>query len=115
SANNSATATTTVNAPAASADLSITKGDVPDPVTAGQQLTYTLTVHNGGPDAAAGVSVSDVLPAGAAFVSATPSQGTCSGTSTVSCALGGLANGGSATVSIVVTASGTSLSNTATV
>ena len=72
-ANNSATATTTVNQPATHADLSITKGDAPDPVTAGQQLTYTLTVANGGPDAAAAVAVSDPLPAGVSFVSATPS------------------------------------------
>src|SRR5439155_1397305 len=30
----------------AEADLSITKSDSPDPVLAGNQLTYTLTVHN---------------------------------------------------------------------
>ena len=86
SANNSATATTTVN-PAATphADLSITKGDAPDPVAAGSSLTYTLTVPNGGPDAAAAVEVSDTLPAGVSFVSASPSVGRASGTATVSC------------------------------
>ena len=46
SANNSASAATTVN-PAA--DLSLTKSDSPDPVLQGQQLTYTLSVHNTGP------------------------------------------------------------------
>ncbi len=112
-ANNSSTTTTTVNP--RSANLSITKGDAPDPVTAGQSLTYTLTVANAGPDAAAAVTVSDPLPAGVSFVSATPSVGSCSGTSTVSCTLGTLNSGASATVTIVVTANNGPLSNTATV
>ncbi|MBI3608409.1 MAG: DUF11 domain-containing protein, partial [Nitrospirae bacterium] len=111
--NNSSTTTTTVNA---SADLSITKTDAPDPVLAGQNLTYTITVANAGPSAATGVTVTDTLPAGVTFVSATPTQGTCSGTTTVTCALGTLNNGASATVTIVVkpTAAGT-LSNSASV
>ena len=54
--NNSATSTTAVTQPVTHADLSITKSDAPDPVTAGQSLTYTLTVANGGPDAASGGS-----------------------------------------------------------
>ena len=50
--NNSASATTTVDPVA---DLSLTKTDSPDPVLSGQQLTYTLTVHNGGPASAPSV------------------------------------------------------------
>ena len=76
-ANNTATDDTTV---VTSADLSIAKTDSPDPVIAGTNLTYTLTVSNGGPSDALGVSVSDTLPAGTSFVSSSPSQGTCSGT-----------------------------------
>lgn len=99
-----------------SADLSIVKTDSPDPVLVGGSLTYTLAVSNAGPDTAAGVTVSDTLPAGTSYVSSTPSQGTCSGTTTVTCSLGSLVSGGSATVTIVVTANtvGT-LTNTASV
>ena len=101
SANNSASATTTVN-PAA--DLSLTKTDTPDPVFAGQPLTYTLTAANAGPSQATGVSVTDNLPAGVTYQSATPSQGSCSQSSgTVSCSLGTLASGNQATVQVQVT------------
>ena len=58
--NNAASATTTVDPVA---DLSLTKTDSPDPVLSGQQLTYTLAVHNDGPASAPSVSLSDALPA----------------------------------------------------
>src|SRR5262249_54282452 len=56
-----------------------------------------------GPDAAESVVVSDPLPSGVVLVSATPSAGNCSGTSTVTCAIGTLAAGANASVTIVVT------------
>src|SRR4029078_1022137 len=46
SSNNSSTATTTVDT---RADLTVTKSDAPDPVIAGEALTYTITVKNEGP------------------------------------------------------------------
>ena len=92
------------SAPAASADLTITKTDRPDPATVGERLTYTLTVTNGGPDAATGVEVVDELPSKVDFVSATASEGTCDRQGKkVTCAIGTIANGESATVSIRVT------------
>jgi uncharacterized repeat protein (TIGR01451 family) len=113
--NNSATQVTTVNA-APSADLSITKSDSPDPVNVGSSLTYTITVKNNGPSGATGVKMTDSLPETVTFVSATPSQGSCNGTTTVTCSLGSLSNGASATVTIVVTPTQAgSLSNTASV
>ncbi len=50
-ANNTDTETTTVNA---SADLRVTKSDSPDPVFAGNNVTYTITVYNDGPSDAPG-------------------------------------------------------------
>ena len=100
----------------ASADLAVTKADSPDPVGLGNQITYTITVRNDGPDAASAVEVSDTLPASVTFVSASPTQGTCSGTTTVTCSLGDLANGATATVTIVVTTTAAgSIMNQATI
>ncbi len=104
------------------ADMSITKSDAPDPVGPGQRLTYHLTVTNNGvssgPSTTSGVTVTDTLPAGVTLVSATPSTGSCSGTTTVTCALGIFPGGAGATIDIVVavspSASGT-LTNMATV
>ena len=102
-ANDVAGAATTVTVPPPpSADLAVTKTDSPDPVTAGNNITYTITVANNGPSQAENASASDTLPPGTTFVSATPSQGSCAGTATVSCALGSIASGASATVTLVV-------------
>jgi uncharacterized repeat protein (TIGR01451 family) len=89
-----------------SADLEITMSGTPDPVVAGSPLTYQLNVANSGPSDAQSVSVVDTLPAGVTLASVTPSQGSCSGTTTITCAIGPLANGASATVTIVVTLDG---------
>ena len=71
----SATPVTLLLAPAVPADLGITKTDSPDPVIAGSNLTYTITVRNAGPGvSAAGIVMSDALPAGTTFVSARPGQ-----------------------------------------
>jgi uncharacterized repeat protein (TIGR01451 family) len=55
------------------ADLSLTKTDSPDPVKTGAVLTYTLRVHNAGPDPATNTVVTDNLPGGVTFVSASAS------------------------------------------
>lgn len=97
-------------------DLAVTVSHSPDPVRVGSILTYTINVTNNGPDPATGVSVIDSLPPEVTFVSTTASQGACSGSGTISCALGNLPNGTSATVTIVVTPTVEGLlSNTASV
>ena len=68
-------------------------------------MTYTATVSNSGNGTAGSVAFQDLLPGKATLVSATPSQGSCSGNPTIVCNLGSLNAGASATVTIVVTAS----------
>ncbi|MBI4637939.1 MAG: SBBP repeat-containing protein [Candidatus Rokubacteria bacterium] len=89
-------------APAVSADLSVTLADSPDPVTVGDLLTYTATLTNLGPDDATSVTLSDVLPSAVTFFSVTASQGSCSADGTISCSLGTLAASATATVTLVV-------------
>jgi|GEM_PF-3822217 len=57
------------------ADLALVKSASPDPVAAGAELTTTLTVTNLGPDPALAVTVTDFLPEGSTFVSASPGCG----------------------------------------
>lgn len=100
--NNRAVQATVVRAP--STDLAVTQTDSADPVLAGDPLSYTVTVVNNGPDDAPAVQLSDTLPSGLSVASVTPSQGTCTRVSTsLSCPLGALANGASATVTIAGT------------
>jgi uncharacterized repeat protein (TIGR01451 family) len=85
------------------ADLALTASDSPDPVSADQVLTYSLSVRNEGPGAALGVAVTDTLPAGVAFESAASSQGDCAlSAGKVTCTLGTLDLGSEATVHIMV-------------
>ena len=102
---------------AATADLSVDKSDGPDPVTVGTELAYSVQVANAGPDSASGVELEDELPNQLDFVAAEPSQGSCERKGKkVSCALGSLASGASATVAIrVVPRRDGQIVNTATV
>ncbi len=94
--NNTSTATTTVG----TANLSIAISDLPDPVIAGNVLTYTVTVTNiNGNATATGVTLSDTLPAGTTFASASIP---CSGTSTLSCSLPDIVTGTSTAATITV-------------
>jgi uncharacterized repeat protein (TIGR01451 family) len=100
----------------AEADLSLTKSADVSSTIVGSNITYTIKASNSGPFLARSTLVSDPLPANVSFVSATASQGSCSGSSTVTCSLGTLANGASATVTIVAKAASTGIAtNTASV
>ncbi len=96
------TAAPAVAGPPGSADLSVRMTDSPDPVAVGSELTYTVTVRNGGPATATGVTATDTLPAGVDLIAASSSQGSCSGTGTVTCAIGTLARNATATATIRV-------------
>ncbi|HEU4662562.1 MAG TPA: hypothetical protein VFS55_00885 [Dokdonella sp.] len=108
--NNSAGAS--VNA-GASADIAVAKSVDDSTPNVGATITYTITASNGGPNDATGVEITDNLPAGTTFVSATPSQGTYAGGVW---SVGALANGASATLAISATVDAPgSIVNTATV
>jgi uncharacterized repeat protein (TIGR01451 family) len=113
--NNAATATSAVSV---AADLSITKSAAPPTFVAGQPATYRLTVANAGPATATGVAVTDLAPSGVTVESVSTTIGFCD--DTVTCAIGDLPPGGSATVTIIVRPSAgfahaTNVVNTATV
>ena len=112
-ANNCSTATATATASGSEADLVlVSKTAAPNPVEAGENLTYVISVRNDGPSSATNVVVSDTLGSlvgTGSLQSATPTQGSCSpstpanGTSiNLSCNLGTLLNGGTASVTVVV-------------
>jgi uncharacterized repeat protein (TIGR01451 family) len=87
----------------------------PASVTANANATYILTATNLGPNFAPQVTVNDFVPAGATFVSGTPSQGACAILgSQFQCNLGGIVVNGSATVTVVLNVI-SAITNTATV
>jgi uncharacterized repeat protein (TIGR01451 family) len=97
------TVTVTPLAPA-EADLSLTNAASPNPVTLGSPLTYTVSISNNGPSPARDVWMVDTVLGYVRFVSATASQGRCLGVGgLVACDLGTLADGATATVTVVVT------------
>lgn len=69
------------------ADLSITKSDATDPVYAGTEIVYRLIARNAGQSRASAVVVTDELPTGVTFISATViTPNTCSySTQVVTC------------------------------
>lgn len=82
-------------------DLSLTK--VVDNATPndGDNVTYTIQVTNNGPSNATGVEVTDILPVGVDFVSASPSVGSFN-SSNGKWSVGNLNNAASATLTITV-------------
>jgi uncharacterized repeat protein (TIGR01451 family) len=90
-------------------DLEVTKTHSPDPVIAGQQLTWYVTVKNNGPDPAPDVTVTDVLPKQASYLTnnLNPPNGctiaapaTATAGQTIACSVGDLDNGASITFKI---------------
>jgi uncharacterized repeat protein (TIGR01451 family) len=87
------------------ADVAVSVIADPDPAPLNTILTYTITVTNNGPLAAPGVTLTDVLPRVFELDSVTTTKGSCTLTSspddfTIVCALGSLAVGATATVTV---------------
>jgi uncharacterized protein (TIGR03437 family) len=92
------------------ADLAVTQTPERNPVMVNNNLTITLAVNNRGPSPATGVVLTDSLPSGAGFVSATASQGGCAQSGgTLTCNLDNLAVNAAVTVTLIIrpTATGT--------
>lgn len=97
------------------ADVAITK-KAPAIIDWKSTVTYTIGVTNNGPNTATAVKVTDTLPAGMTFSSASASQGSCTGGQTVTCNLGDMASGATATVTVkAVAAKVGTVTNTAKV
>jgi uncharacterized repeat protein (TIGR01451 family) len=87
-------------------DLSVTKAGSPASQTLGDgNITWTILVKNNGPDTDTGVTIADPMPAGTTFVSATTTQGTCTGGTILHCSIGTMAAGASVTITLVTTPS----------
>jgi uncharacterized repeat protein (TIGR01451 family) len=114
--NTNITATTTVAA-TGNADMSVSMTGTPSTVNQGDTLTYTISVSNNGPNQATNVTLTDALPSGVTYASVSTTAGTCSQASgTVTCLLGTMSNGGSATVTLLASAgSSATITNTASV
>ena len=84
----------------AQANLSVISTASPEPVTINTNLTYSITVSNVGPQTATSVVLTDTLPPGALFISATTGCSHSSGV--VTCTLGTMANAASSQVNIVI-------------
>src|SRR5204862_489059 len=70
--NTSASATVTPQR----ADLALVKVVDNSTPNVGDTVTFTVTLTNNGPNAASNVKITDLLPTGLTFATATPSQGT---------------------------------------
>lgn len=118
---NAPVVTYSLKAAPAKADLEIKTKAYPTTVVVGDNVTYTSTIKNLGPNTATGVTASNTFPMLAQFVSCSTSQGRCSGPASnsrvVTAALGPIASGDSATFTVIarpVTFQGT-YDNSATV
>jgi uncharacterized repeat protein (TIGR01451 family) len=94
---------TVSGAPQASADLAVAKIDLADPVVAGSNVTYQISVTNNGPSTAVAAVLTDTIPAGTTFVSA--SAGCSPAGAVVTCNLGDIPSPGSVVVNVTVATS----------
>ena len=101
------------------AELAVNLSAMSETASPNSNIYYQISVSNNGPHQAANVTLTDELPSGVSFLSATSTQGTCAESSgTVTCELGDMAQNSNVFVTIVgnvTAASGMTLENTASV
>jgi uncharacterized repeat protein (TIGR01451 family) len=106
--------TASVSVNAKDADLDVTKTISDASPNLNDTVTYTISVHNNGPDDTTGVAVTDLLPTGLTYVSDTGSGSYTSATGVWT--VGGLTSGQTKTVQITATVTSTAVvTNTATI
>lgn len=93
------------------ADLMITQQPVPPSISAGQLLTYVMTVTNNGPSAAASLLLTDSVPLHTRFVALHAADWNCvtpavDGTGDITCSHPGGAAGGTLGVTLTVNVAG---------
>jgi len=117
--NNTASATTIVGG--TGPNLSVTNTASPNPVLAGNNITYTQVVRNTGSSAVTGATFTEATPANTTFVSITPPAGwACTSFPASPCTNPSVAAGATGTFSVIFkviagTASGTIITDTVTV
>jgi uncharacterized repeat protein (TIGR01451 family) len=104
--NGSASLTTRVDT---SADVHVAASAAPNPVVAGNFLTYTINVTNDGPSGAIGATLTHALPAGVMFVPAMTSSGCTNTGGLVMCTLKNLAAGATTQLEVVAVPSAAGL------
>jgi len=107
--NNTATITIGV-AGAAQADLSVTNSASPNPVNAGQNITYAQTATNNGPVAASTVTFTETAPANTTAQSLTGSTGWTCNVGTLTCTIASFAANTTANFTFVVAVSNSAAS-----
>lgn len=110
---------------AQSASISVAKNGNPNPIVAGTNITYTITISSEGPDDALTVVLDDPLPGGTTFVSlASPAGWSCTtpavgSSGTVNCTRPAFPPGSDVFTLVLQTdpslANGSTLTNTATI
>ena len=126
--NNTSTDINTIAAPTVTTDIAVTKTEDSDNLTAGGNVTYTITVTNTSTSDAQNVVLTDAVPTDTTFVSASQTGGTTAtltspavgGTGVLIATIPTLAAGASATFILVANvndtvAAGTEITNTANV
>jgi uncharacterized repeat protein (TIGR01451 family) len=108
--------------PGQATDLAVALADSPDPVAVGSDITYTITLHNAGPNVATNVQLSDDVPANTTLVSLDQTSGPSASCTTapLACTIASLDVGASASLQLVVkvgggVAPGTTITNEAAV